>query len=346
MVYPSVLSHLIRLKRHPENLATEALAHVLRNSPAARTALLRMLKQAGVALPDNLSFRTQYSGDDKSRPDLTGFDINNHEVLHIEAKFDAGLTDNQPVAYLKRLASDLSGMVLFIVPARRIEFLWFQVLEKIELTGSSPSGPISVVRYEPHPHFLGMSSWKYVLGALRSDLDEAGDFGAASDIRQLESACERIDAEAFRPLSAEELGPAVPRRVLQLLELLSDVGTRIHHHTGRAAKGNASGSWQEAYFYLPVSSVSIGGPSAGVALSFEAWAKYRETPIWFVINKAEQQRHIREKLTDLEQSSPPGVIFRSSNAWIPIRLSTKVDREEVLEEIVKQVLDISGRFAT
>lgn len=345
MVYPSVLSHLIRLDPHPEDLATEALAHVLRNSVTARAALNWILAQAGVALPDNLSFRTQQSGEDKSRPDLTGFDANNREVLHIEAKFDAGLTDNQPVAYLKRLPSDSPGMVLFIVPDRRREFLWSELLRKIELPASPPPGPVAKIPYGPH--FLGISSWKYVLGALRSNLDAAGDVGAASDIRQLESACERIDEEAFRPLAAEELGPAVPRRVLQLLALLSDIGTRMQSRTGLVASGRSSGAWgtgQDAYAYFQLP-LSVGGAPVGLSLSFELWAKGHETPIWLQIYQAEQQKHLREKLADLESSSPPGVVFQFNNAYIPIRLPTKADREEVLTEMVKQVLDISGRFA-
>ena len=42
----------------------------------------------------------------------------------IEAKFWAGLTDNQPIAYLERLPSNTPSALLFIAPTARLEILW------------------------------------------------------------------------------------------------------------------------------------------------------------------------------------------------------------------------------
>lgn len=47
------------------------------------------------------------------------------ERLLVELKFWAGLTDNQPVAYLKKLPTDCHSALLEVAPARRIESLWW-----------------------------------------------------------------------------------------------------------------------------------------------------------------------------------------------------------------------------
>ena len=53
---------------------------------------------------------------DGAIPDLVGFDENSKELVLIEVNFWAGLTPNQPNAYLKRLPSDGPAVVVFLAP--------------------------------------------------------------------------------------------------------------------------------------------------------------------------------------------------------------------------------------
>jgi hypothetical protein len=101
----SLFGHLAtRFGSHPENLATEALNYILGRSDEARDALVRFARLTVPALEGELRFRTQdFLSDDGAIPDLVGVGKGGATPLVIEAKFDAGLTDNQPVTYLRRL---------------------------------------------------------------------------------------------------------------------------------------------------------------------------------------------------------------------------------------------------
>jgi len=97
----SVLAFLAtRFATHPENLATEALNFILVNSSNARDALLDICQRLGHLGKEDLVFTVQVTNGNGSRPDLVGRAIDGSSPIVIEAKFWAGLTDNQPKAYL------------------------------------------------------------------------------------------------------------------------------------------------------------------------------------------------------------------------------------------------------
>src|SRR5438445_10840946 len=101
------------LATQPEILATEALAYVLQHSSTARTTLIGHCRQfVTVDLPGDLQFRTQSYADDQAIPDLLGVDETGSELLLVESKFWAGLTNHQPVTYLKRL-NEHGGALMF-----------------------------------------------------------------------------------------------------------------------------------------------------------------------------------------------------------------------------------------
>ena len=71
----------------------------------AALALSELIAAGGAAVGEIGQVRTQPTGKEGERPDLAGVDREGRECVLIEAKFWAGLTSNQPVAYLKRLPS-------------------------------------------------------------------------------------------------------------------------------------------------------------------------------------------------------------------------------------------------
>ncbi len=107
-----------------ERAATEALRHILVQSELAREALEQMLRTAGVEVGSLTRFQTEASGDEGERVDLVCYDASGDERVLIEAKFWAGLTDNQPNTYLSRMPEDGYSVLLFVAPAQRIETLW------------------------------------------------------------------------------------------------------------------------------------------------------------------------------------------------------------------------------
>ena len=100
----TLFGHLANQFSHqPENLATESLHYLLSRSNNAKKVLIDLLSETKIKLPLDINFQTQVSGDDHSIPDLIGTDINGNNVVIIESKFWAGLTEHQPTTYLKRL---------------------------------------------------------------------------------------------------------------------------------------------------------------------------------------------------------------------------------------------------
>ena len=64
----TVFGHLaLHFTVHPENLATEALAFILQNSPAASVAFSKFIRLAGIACPETLRFDSQQAGLENSK---------------------------------------------------------------------------------------------------------------------------------------------------------------------------------------------------------------------------------------------------------------------------------------
>ena len=92
-----------RLTDRIEDVAVEALGHILSNSEAARSALEETVRLGGAEVGSIDRVQTQVTGEEGARPDLVGFDDKGTKRVLIEAKFWAGLTPNQPNQYLKQL---------------------------------------------------------------------------------------------------------------------------------------------------------------------------------------------------------------------------------------------------
>ena len=65
----------------------------------------------------------------EGKPDIRGVSGNKQDLLLIECKLWAGLTEHQPVTYLNRLPQD--GVLLFIVPEQRRLSLAMKLEQKL-----------------------------------------------------------------------------------------------------------------------------------------------------------------------------------------------------------------------
>jgi hypothetical protein len=128
-----------RFSKRPEKLATEAVAFVVNRSEAMREALRRLIGRTGIELPRFARFRSQAGDEQGNIPDLIGIDTAGVERLIIENKFWAGLTDNQPAGYLKRLTADGGAVLVFVVPSKRLPIIW----EELTVIGGPVVPPIN-----------------------------------------------------------------------------------------------------------------------------------------------------------------------------------------------------------
>ena len=171
-------------------MAVEALGYILSKSPSSRSTLNRVLQGGVEGLSSIERVLTQVTGDTGARPDLVGFDKEGKERVLIEAKFWAGLTENQPNGYLERLPSDGPSALLFVAPETRRNTLWTELLRRLntDLMDESEGDGLRSGRVGDCDRYLVLTSWRSLLGQMANQSSEAGDSSAQIDIRQLQGA--------------------------------------------------------------------------------------------------------------------------------------------------------------
>jgi hypothetical protein len=273
-----------RFAQHPENLATESLHYVLVRSAVARTALRRFIAQADVTLPDSLLYRTQAGCEDGTIPDLVGIDDVGREVLLLEAKFWAGLTDRQPIDYLNRLPTTVPGLLLFVAPARRFATLWPELVSRCKMAGV-PLEPLKetglglLVVKVGNQRTLALASWSSLLGSLLVAMESEGETAAASDARQLIGLCERMDNESFLPVRSEELASSHGRRILDFCQLVDDV-VDLAEESGLVSTDKLRASGGHGWY---ARNIWLAGCGCLLKFSARDWASERETPLWLEV---------------------------------------------------------------
>ena len=263
-----------------ERAATEALRHILTQSEPAKYALESMLSKAGAGVGSLAQFQTEVSGDEGERVDLVCCDADGAERVLIEAKFWAGLTDNQPNTYLARLPEDTHSTLLFVAPAQRVETLWPELCgrarENHELAMLSETGDLRSVTIDGSERKMMVTSWRFVLGQMESRASMEGDFAAVRDIEQLRGLTERMDSGAFLPLHSDELGQEFPRRVLNLVDLVDDATQRAIANGWADVSGlRITPQWHGYGRYF-----RIGGVVVWFGINFQYWALNGSSPLW------------------------------------------------------------------
>jgi hypothetical protein len=340
----TLFGHLaLRFSSHPENLATEALAFILKNSPAASTAFIRALRTVGADVPDAVTYETQQVGVENSIPDMKCFDPTGTVRIIVENKFWAGLTDNQPTTYLRELPTGQSSVLLFIVPETRRKLVWDDLArrcEKAEIQVADVCTDTQIwISSVNDTHKLGVTSWSYILSVLASATIEERDASAHNDVVQLRGLCERMDAEAFLPLTSEELSNLeMPRRIMDLSYLPIDIVAEAT----KAGYCDMKNQRETSSRYGSGKYVRIGRFSTWVAFDAAAWRDLGRSPMWLQFySDYNNLTEVRELLTPLRVSHPPMCFDFNGYVCVPLMLPTGVERNVVIRKAVEQV----GRVA-
>jgi hypothetical protein len=285
----TIFSHIIqkRFSQVNEDVATDALAYVLESSEYARNGMAKLLRGIVPDLPA-LRFKTQQT-EGTIRPDMWGF-ADNHARVFVENKFWAGLTDNQPVSYLKQLASYPQPTVLLvIVPAAREQTLWRELSHRLTDAGISiserdvPAGVARSVVTQLGP-MLALTSWTNVLSVLEHEAVD--DPGARGDLVQLRALCDSADADAFTPVSHREMSDQrMPAFVLQLSSIVqSAVDIAVTEKALFIGGLRPQASWDRIGRYARLSGDSTEGAGVWFGIHFELWKNHGTTPLWLVFS--------------------------------------------------------------
>ena len=349
----TLLAHLApRLGYHPENIAVEALGYILSSSKEALSALDDML---GAEVGPIRRVRTQVAYSDGCIPDLAGFDSNGVERVLIEAKFGAGLTENQPAAYLEHLGPDLPSALLVVAPAARSESLWAVLRELTDEAAGLEWRPLRTDQDSRGASVGGnrrlmLTSWATLLRRIASSVPEGSD--TAEDVRQLLGLTQRMDKEVFLPLRQAELGPDFPRRMRGLVTLIRKAIDRVCADRWADTSGLKTGiGGGEEGDWGPYFLLGRGGRAgAWLGWNFELWAKKRETPLWLTFTEEGWTSTLkldvlRRRLEPLKNEDPPGMIDDGHRLLVPIALPVGVEEEAVLDAVVARLEAVASMIS-
>ena len=351
VAHPTLFAQMaLKFADHPENIAVEALGHILSQSPLARQGLEDVLRSGGSQIGSITRIKTQLSDEDGARPDLAGFDEEQEMRLLIEAKFWAGLTDNQPNGYLAQLPDDGPSALLFVVPEARLEALWSEVYElagqEYGLAPGDVSGQLrsaSIVDTECH---LVMTSWRALLDRMAAHAGAVGDTRISGDIVQLRGLTEQMDTDALLPLRPEELGPEVPRRMMNLTRLVNDATSRMIEVGWVDVTGLRVTPLETGYGRY----IRLNAVFCRFGVNLEHWARRRDTPLWLLLYNFDHlddpEADRKEIARGLESMNAidlgPGP---SNGLLVPIELPTRVEYDRVLDFVSEQLERIGSMIS-
>ena len=341
----TLFAHIARtFGPHTENIAVEALGHILSSSEECRHALGGMLRTGGADIGRISDVRTQAIGGKGERPDLACRDEHDEKRALIEAKFWAGLTESQPVAYLKSLPQDKPTALLFVAPAQRFETLWSELHRQVKdkMKGIEPVPVVEEAGLRSAAaggdRRLMLTSWAALLNRMASHASAAGDSLAEANIQQLLGLTRREDADAFLPLRPEELGPEFPRRIRQLADLVDDATVRACEAGWVSTEGLQKTPWRDGYGrYVRI--VGDLGASAWFGVNFHSWASGGDTPLWLIFEKRhglKAYKEARDRLKPLIKKNPP-LSDWGDGMSVPISLPVGVEYEAVLDTVVARL---------
>lgn len=337
----SLLAYIVSQNLASEPTATQSLGYILGASPKLATRLTDLLWPKAEFEVGHVVSEQKFG---EARPDLTIFDSDGQHRVFVENKFWAGLTDAQPVQYLAALPDDLPTGVVFIVPEQRIPTVWAEL--KRRSRGSyefgSESSSDSVTRLQLGTRTLCITSWRHVLRLLEQ---ASPDQGVRRDVLQLGGLAKFGELVGCPPLRGEELSDVnIPSRMINYCDLVEPIVAELKsRHFARTGRLRPQADWNDTGRYFAVFKKT--GLWLGVALV--PWRKTGISPIWLRVHpprsKTNDYTGLGVHYYRLEEHFAE--VQKGNNAkYLPIRLLTGVERDEVIRDAADQVQCIAEKL--
>lgn len=331
----SLLAHLYsRIKGSQEDVATLSLQYIVSQSSALNHEFTRILFRAlHGSVGTELNYVCQSVGEKLERPDIAGMDASGKEQILCEAKFYAGLTENQPNGYLDRLKKEGAFGLVFICPAARKITLWSKVLDLCKNRGVETVDDFCVsvdgVR-------MAILTWGEIVESLRHVASsEATE--SLPDIYQLEGFCKLMDREAFIPFASEDFGPENAIREERHYQVLDAVFDRLiaDKSLRSSAKGLRATPYRQGY----VRYIRVMDHTLSINYDRRLWQSTgsEETPFWVEITGStwRQPAEYRQAFNRYPESWKEPI---NDGTALAIFAPANASLDEVAEELVKQIL--------
>ena len=336
----SLLAHLYsRIRGSQEDVATISLQYIISSNEKLNEAFNRIICDAAkVDIGTDVTYSCQSVGENSERPDMSGVDKDGKEVVLCEMKFYAGLTSNQPNAYINRLIKEKGKALVFVCPEQRRVSLWSKLKELCREDNKELMGEDGY-RVSVNGISMAILSWAEIIETLRRTAASSA-VEALPDLAQLSGFCEMMDSTAFIPFTPEDMGPEIARReerYYQVIDRLFDV-IIANKSIKASSKGLKATPNRVGYTrYLRVNEYTVA-----LMYNRSAWTSKSslETPFWFYYNDDDgwkQSESLRNKLRAIPEFERD--IF-DSRIIVALRPALDAPIDEVANDMMEQMLRI------
>jgi hypothetical protein len=334
-----------RIRGSQEDIATEGINYILNRSSLARQGIRSLIYQnLGFELPE-IHYRTQATGENLERPDIVGTTTDGKELLIIESKFWAALTDNQPNEYLNRLKHH-NAVLLFVCPNLRVRSLWEELNERIKSysTNTLINQDKHQIHIDDQKHVL-ICTWAQILGTVKENLIQGNEYNLISDINQIIGFCNTIDRNTFLPITSEDLSPKFAKRLSSYYNLVDKVLDEMKKLIPVDLSGMKATPQKNGYCrYLKVNDLGLS-----LMLNFDLWAQDADTPFWIGFQRVNTPSWIVDEGIKNKVHASKGLFrnFAYLNSQVPhypLIPMVNVPEEEVIRDMAKQAVDIINFF--
>lgn len=324
-----------------EDIATMSLHYILQNSPIAKEALLNFIgTELAIDFEQELHFEIQSCGENKERPDMSLRNQSNDEILLFEMKFWAGLTNNQPNAYIERLKKKNGKGLVFICPNSRLISLSREIAELAKY--ETQMGRL--LQKNDFPSILIMS-WEELIDLLETRLQSEPFY---NDLLQLKGLTGEMNNQDFRPFSLCDLSSDMATRIIDYYRIVDKIADSLIIHNFCNSKGLQASPQKDGYCrYLKVESSATG---IGISYSCNLWQKGlngKTSPFWIAFQAVDCDNnwcnYPVELRCKLESSGKEFIVYRNRNKEVlavPLYALRNTNEYETVENLVKQAKDI------
>ncbi len=329
----SLLAHLYsRIKGSQEDVATYSLQYLISQSKALNNAFTFLVANAlGVEIIDEIQYSCQVSGDEKERPDMAGTNESGQEVILCEMKFYAGLTQNQPLAYLKRLKKNNGLGLVFVCPEARKSSLWATLCNECN---AEPNADYCI---ETDGIKLALITWDRIIKEL-NDTAIAVCQNLLHDIHQLKGFCDEMDSTAFIPFTAEDLDPIVAKKEDRYYTILDEVVELLRVEPNHVVSLDHLRATPNRNGYSRY--IMIDNYACDIAYDRPLWESNSSisTPFWIGIfnDDWKQNAHIKEKIKCIKQYKKDNEAY--DRIYLALEPLQNAIKDEVCKDLKEQIL--------
>lgn len=342
----SLLAHLYpRIKGSQEDVATFSLGYILEQSDALNKTFTKLIgEKLDLNLDEQLLYTCQDTDSEHGRPDIAGYSDGKLRIL-CEAKFYAGLTENQPVSYLKRLQAENGGGLVFICPENRIVSLWDKVCKIAEDNGFQGTDiKDHCVKYENIR--MSIVSWQEILSTLQVYASEH-DPEKLGDVKQLDGLCAMMESEAFVPFGPEDFGAEVARNIERYYKAFEETYKKVK--ANKTVEVDGKGSRLSAFVDGYARGVDINGIYVSINYNKNLWKRPSsiETPYWIFIQERNEEG---KPVTSDKVNRFMATIDKRKRGWyyqndhIALEPKPYLELEEFAGDLANQIIDIIHAF--